>query len=124
REGDKWEFKRDETVGLKAFEVGTLNLTVSTNEQQLVGNVGQGNEENALLSDESLVQYTATEFALKLYVLESAAYYLAGLLDERLPVVLDIENALIHVETHKRCAKQQYATCVDWPAYGRQTLLC
>ncbi|KAK6055812.1 hypothetical protein COOONC_06681, partial [Cooperia oncophora] len=53
-------------------------------------------KENALLSDEPGLQYSTTKFALKVYVLESASYYLAGLLDERIPVVLDIENALIH----------------------------
>ncbi|VDO67179.1 unnamed protein product [Heligmosomoides polygyrus] len=118
-ENDKWEFKRDETTGLKAFD-GRQLLTVYAT---LLGNweipvykaqaqafllfrslFGHLNpvlqphiQHNAVLSDESGFQYAATEFALKVYILESAAYYMAGLLDEHLPVVLDIENALIHL---------------------------
>ncbi|PIO66305.1 hypothetical protein TELCIR_11984 [Teladorsagia circumcincta] len=136
KETDQWEFKRDETIGLKACDIGSLTISASLTEDQLVGSLGQGVEvgdelvssnclplaaatvgyskrllndlaafcnktpgarkENALLSDEPGLQYSTTEFALKVYVLESASYYLAGLLDERIPVVLDIENALIH----------------------------
>lgn len=81
-------------------------------------------QHNAVLSDESGFQYAATEFALKVpylfmvkcccaqppcilkvYILESAAYYMAGLLDEHLPVVLDIENALIHVSANASAKK-------------------
>ncbi|KAK6019765.1 hypothetical protein OSTOST_14591, partial [Ostertagia ostertagi] len=136
KDTDQWEFKRDETTGLKACDIGSLTISASLTEEHLVGEIGQGVEvreelvssnclplaaatvgyskrllndlaafcnktpsarkENALLSDEPGLQYSTTEFALKVYVLESASYYLAGLLDERIPVVLDIENALIH----------------------------
>ncbi|VDL78877.1 unnamed protein product [Nippostrongylus brasiliensis] len=132
---DKWEFKREDTSGLKAFDVGILNLSATLNPDHMIGNIGQGEEirdeiassssltqaaaavgygkrllkdlavlcnrtpnarkVNAMLSDDSGIQYSATEFALKVYVLESVSYYLAGLLDENLPVVLDIENTLI-----------------------------
>ncbi|WKY03242.1 hypothetical protein Q1695_004747 [Nippostrongylus brasiliensis] len=132
---DKWEFKREDTTGLKAFDVGILNLSATLNPDHMIGNIGQGEEirdeiassssltqaaaavgygkrllkdlavicnrtpnarkVNAMLSDDSGIQYSATEFALKVYVLESVSYYLAGLLDENLPVVLDIENTLI-----------------------------
>ncbi|EYB97690.1 hypothetical protein Y032_0138g2059 [Ancylostoma ceylanicum] len=152
KEADKWEFKRDETVGLKAFDVGSLDLLASISDDQLVGKMGQGSEirdelvcsqrlplaaatvgygkrllhdlaslcnktpsskkDNALVSDESIIQYTTTDFALKLYILESASYYLAGLLDERLPVVLDIENALIHRLT-RDVLHSSMTTCVD-----------
>ncbi|KAE9420135.1 hypothetical protein Angca_008903, partial [Angiostrongylus cantonensis] len=135
KESDTWEFTRDETFGLKAFDVGLLNVAASISERQLVGKLGQGPEvmdelvscaclplaaatigyskrllrdlaaicnktpsrkENAMVSDETSSQYITTEFALKVYALESASYYLAGLLDERMPVVVDIENALVH----------------------------
>ncbi|KAJ1373825.1 hypothetical protein KIN20_036347 [Parelaphostrongylus tenuis] len=136
KESDTWEFTRDETFGLKAFDVGLLNVVASINERQLIGNLGQGLEimdelvsgaclplaaaavgyskrllrdlaaicnktpsarkENAMMSDETSSLHIATEFALKIYALESTSYYLAGLLDERMPIVLDIENALIH----------------------------
>ncbi|KAK6750543.1 hypothetical protein RB195_002487 [Necator americanus] len=152
KEEDKWEFKRNETIGLKGFDVGYLNLQASVNDNQLVGNLGQANEvrdelvstgrlplaaatvgygkrllhdlalfcnktpstrkENALLSDEPSIQQTTTEFSLKLYVLESASYYLAGLLDERIPVVLDIENALIHRLT-RDVLRSSINTCLD-----------
>ncbi|CAJ0601209.1 unnamed protein product [Cylicocyclus nassatus] len=152
KEQDKWEFKRDDTIGLKAFDVGTLNLLAIVQDEQLLGKLGQGTEirdelvsaarlplaaatigfgkrllhdlaslcnktpstrrENAVVSDESLMQYTTTQFALKLYILESASYYLAGLLDERLPVVLDIENALIHKLT-RDVLISSIATCVN-----------
>ncbi|KAK5982932.1 hypothetical protein GCK32_016752, partial [Trichostrongylus colubriformis] len=139
KETDQWEFKRDETSGLKACDIGSLTVSISLTEEHLIGELGQGVEvrdelasinclplaaatagygkrllnglaafcnrtpsarrENDLLSNDPGLQYTTTEFALKVYALESASYYLAGLLDERLPVVLDIENALIHVST-------------------------
>ncbi|KAK5981042.1 Acyl CoA DeHydrogenase [Trichostrongylus colubriformis] len=152
KETDQWEFKRDETSGLKACDIGSLTVSISLTEEHLIGELGQGVEvrdelasinclplaaasagygkrllnglaafcnrtpsarrENDLLSNDPGLQYTTTEFALKVYALESASYYLAGLLDERLPVVLDIENALIHKLT-RDVLRSSVFTCVD-----------
>ncbi|CAI5447538.1 unnamed protein product [Caenorhabditis angaria] len=47
------------------------------------------------LADDSRSQRIVTDLALKVYALESAVYYLSGMIDEGISVVVDIENALI-----------------------------
>ncbi|XGW27606.1 hypothetical protein V3C99_007870 [Haemonchus contortus] len=152
KDTDQWEFKRDDTAGLKACDFGSLSISASLTEQHLIGKLGQGVEvrdelvsshclplaaatvgyskrllndlaafcnktsssrqENALLSDDPNLQQSTTEFALKVYALESASYYLSGLLDEGVPVVLDIENALLHRLT-RDVLRSSVFTCVD-----------
>ncbi|KJH44005.1 hypothetical protein DICVIV_09961 [Dictyocaulus viviparus] len=67
---------------------------------------------NIMMSNENASQYATTEFALKLYVLESTSYYLAGMLDEKMPITLDIENALIHRMT-RDVLLSSIATCMN-----------
>ncbi|CAO4375246.1 unnamed protein product [Caenorhabditis nigoni] len=51
------------------------------------------------LADDSRSQRLVTDLALKVYALESALYYLAGLIDEGLSIVVDIENSLLSMLT-------------------------
>lgn len=51
------------------------------------------------LADDSRSQRIVTELALKVYALESSLYYLSGLIDEGLSVVVDIENSLLSIMT-------------------------
>ncbi|KAF8373638.1 acdh-13 [Pristionchus pacificus] len=134
KEGEKWETKRDETLGLKAVDVSRVTLTATVTEQSVLGDngkdvasealsctrmplsaaaVGYGkrvlediariaNETESLitpgvtLSAHSHIHRTVSQLSLQLYALESVCYYLAGLLDEKLPVVVDVESALLH----------------------------
>lgn len=49
------------------------------------------------MSSSPSTQRLIADLSLKLYTLESSVYYISGLLDEGIPVVLDVENALILV---------------------------
>ncbi|CAB3406443.1 unnamed protein product [Caenorhabditis bovis] len=53
------------------------------------------NTSRATLADDFSAQRIVTDAALKVYALESALYYIAGMVDEGLAVVIDIENALL-----------------------------
>ncbi|VDO44314.1 unnamed protein product, partial [Haemonchus placei] len=59
-----------------------------------------------------LMTICGSELTVQVYALESASYYLSGLLDEGLPVVLDIENALLHRLT-RDVLRSSVFTCVD-----------
>ncbi|CAI4226447.1 unnamed protein product [Auanema sp. JU1783] len=52
-------------------------------------------DDNSFVASDSGAQYVATTLALNLYSLESSLFYLVGLLDEGIPMVADVENALI-----------------------------
>ncbi|GMR50148.1 hypothetical protein PMAYCL1PPCAC_20343 [Pristionchus mayeri] len=132
--GEKWEMKREETLGLKATDVSRVTLTSAVLAKNMLGDngkevanealsctrmpvsaaaVGYGkrvlediakiaNETESLitpglsLSAHSHVHRLVSQLSLQLYALESAVYYLAGLLDEKLPIVVDVESALLH----------------------------
>ncbi|CAB3406446.1 unnamed protein product [Caenorhabditis bovis] len=55
------------------------------------------NTSRATLADDFSAQRIVTDAALKVYALESALYYIAGMVDEGLAVVIDIENALLSI---------------------------
>lgn len=55
--------------------------------------------DRSVLSDDSRSQRLVTDLALKVYSLESALYYLSGLIDEGLSIVVDIENSLLSMLT-------------------------
>ncbi|CAD6199457.1 unnamed protein product [Caenorhabditis auriculariae] len=134
-EVSKLKFVRDTTLGLKAVDVGRVNITTQVKEGQVLGGVGNGKEigseligsgrmplaasavglakrilrdvavlcnktpsrvaANSSLAEDSRAQRIVTNLALQVYGLESAVYYLAGMIDEGMTVVVDIENALI-----------------------------
>ncbi|GMS97130.1 hypothetical protein PENTCL1PPCAC_19305 [Pristionchus entomophagus] len=133
-EGEKWETKREETLGLRAVDVSRVTLAAAVTEQSVLGDsgkevasealsctrmplsaaaVGYGKrvlEDIARIANETESQITpglslashshihriVSQLSLQLYALESVVYYLAGLLDEKLPVVVDVESALLH----------------------------
>ncbi|CAI2350570.1 unnamed protein product [Caenorhabditis sp. 36 PRJEB53466] len=55
--------------------------------------------DRSTLADDSRAQRLVTDLALKVYALESSLYYLAGLIDEGLSIVVDIENSLLSILT-------------------------
>ncbi|EFO91194.1 CRE-ACDH-13 protein [Caenorhabditis remanei] len=55
--------------------------------------------DRSVLSVDSRSQRLVTDLALKVYSLESALYYLSGLIDEGLSIVVDIENSLLSMLT-------------------------
>ncbi|GMT25522.1 hypothetical protein PFISCL1PPCAC_16819 [Pristionchus fissidentatus] len=133
-EGEKWETRRDGTLGLKAVDVSRVTLTAAVTEQSVLGDSGKEVASEALsctrmplsaaavgygkrvlediarianetesgitpglsLANHSHVHRIVSQLSLQLYALESVVYYLAGLLDEKLPLVVDVESALVH----------------------------
>ncbi|EGT48768.1 CBN-ACDH-13 protein [Caenorhabditis brenneri] len=55
--------------------------------------------DRSTLADDTRSQRIVTDLALKVYALESSLYYLSGLIDEGLSIVVDIENSLISMLT-------------------------
>lgn len=52
-----------------------------------------------MMSSSASVQRLIASLSLRLYSLESALYYVSGLLDEGVPSILDVENALLLVSS-------------------------
>lgn len=136
---DKIKFTRDETFGLKAVDVGRIDVTALVTDKNQLGLAGSGSEvaaeltgsgrmpfaaatigmarrtlrelslwcnrtpsrttNRSTLADDSRAQRLVTDLALKMYALESSLYYLAGLIDEGISVVVDIENSLLSMLT-------------------------
>ena len=56
-----------------------------------------------MMSSSTSTQRLVASLSLKLYALESATYYVSGLLDEGVHSVMDVENALVLVSFKMYC---------------------
>ncbi|CAJ0584317.1 unnamed protein product, partial [Mesorhabditis spiculigera] len=64
--------------------------------------------ENTVLASSSSVQRLLTHLSTKVYALEAVTYYLGGIIDENMPILVDIESALMH-----RLARETLKECVS-----------